>query len=207
MSSSTPPQDEHIRPPFLPTGVFPGKRSSVPHPHAEDVINATAQHVFPERPAPRQGEGADKDVRRDGVISESEDDAEREEEPIIGGTPLEDIKTPMLERGSFINSRSGGESTIPRIEVPTKAPEEEEAGAAVVPTKAGNAARPGLSAMRDTGSVSRSFQHTLSSRKFATFFYGCFDHDHHGDLPGLPLRSAYALIMPPLTCLDIGKLC
>ena len=93
------------------------------------MINATAQHIFPEQPAPSKAEGVQKEVKRDGVDSETEGEEERDEEPLIGGTPLEEMKTPMVEAGSYFGGskqvvKSRKEAGGPLVSVPKEVVEE-----------------------------------------------------------------------------------
>lgn len=110
-----------LQPPFPPSGVSPGSRQPQPiHPDAEAFVNTAAQHVFPEQPAPRISPGDQtKGVTREGRMSPSDRDAtakknqdrgesERAEEPIIAGTPLDEM-TPMKTPGVL----SGGGAGFP----------------------------------------------------------------------------------------------
>jgi hypothetical protein len=105
------------------------------HPHVEQMINATAKHVFPQQPGPNQREtGGSKDVSREGLPhvahrnhpssesqsqrpssrrqskaagSDDEDNNDGEEKdpdqkPLMHGTPLDELKTPMFERSRGI---------------------------------------------------------------------------------------------------------
>lgn len=181
MSSPRPPEQSPPNPPFPPAGVAPHSRSPPPeHPDAEAFVNAAAQHVFPEHPAPRKGEDIEEDVKRDGVDDVNAKEEEREEEPLIGGTPLEEMKTPMRERGSFFGSRptrmrgratDASRGNVPQIQVPKEVPEDEELDDITpVVSKGAKGGRPGFSAMRDMGSVSdfhsrRSLRSPSASRQ------------------------------------------
>jgi len=104
------------------------------HAHMEQVLNATAKHVFPEQPSPNEREtGGSKDVTKEGLphvakrssdpsrqarharrrqekikngedddsdIEEQDDAEERDpdQKPLMHGTPLDELKTPMFER-------------------------------------------------------------------------------------------------------------
>ena len=104
------------------------------HPHMEQVLNATAKHVFPEQPSPDESKtGGSKDVTKEGLphvakrssdpsrqarharrrqdkirngedddsdIEEQDDAEERDpdQKPLMHGTPLDELKTPMFER-------------------------------------------------------------------------------------------------------------
>lgn len=105
-------------PPFPPAGASPDTRSPQPaHPYAEDLLNAAAQHVFPENPAPPRSPGDEKKgVTKEGRISPGDRDGskrakegkQREEEPLLGGTPLDEM-TPLKTPGIL----SGGTAGFP----------------------------------------------------------------------------------------------
>ena len=101
------------------------------HPHVEQMLNATAKHVFPEKPAPNEKEtGGSKDVSKEGLPhvahrghaesgsrshhsssrrqskaadtddedDEDDEDKDPDQKPLMHGTPLDELKTPMFER-------------------------------------------------------------------------------------------------------------
>ncbi len=169
--SSQDSEEPASNPPFPPAGVSPDSRSPQ-HPDAEAFINAAAQHIVPEHPAPREGEGADKDVMRDGVDDLTDEEGEREEELLIGDASLEEMKAPILERGSFFGSgrptRGRGKSRdtikkggVPLIKVPTDVPEDEELAevtrVGTVGTGEMGSERPGFGVASNLGSVSLYF--------------------------------------------------
>ncbi|WVR05782.1 hypothetical protein IAU60_002807 [Kwoniella sp. DSM 27419] len=94
-------QDEGVsNSPFPPAGTYPDNRQPEhKHPNTEAFINAATKHVFPEKPAPsaigRDAEGPEEK----GALKEGEETKEEKEEiPIIGGTPLDEMgQTPGLE--------------------------------------------------------------------------------------------------------------
>lgn len=159
----TPEEAVHSLPPFPPAGVSPDDRNQPPpHPNAEALFNATAQHVFPEKPAPREDEGGKKGVIRDGLDGDGdldEEGEEREEEPIMRGTPLEEMETRMLERRSLLaeyKTRGRNESGAQNGGAPlVKVPEDEEVEGLTPARSTGpGAGKPGFGLMRDMGSVS-----------------------------------------------------
>lgn len=119
--SVAPPQ-----PPFRQAAVSPTQstHSNHPHPNIEDTLNATAAHVFPEQPAPNkrsEGGEADKDVSHEGidphlkppVPSPHEEKAEArdpDQTPLMKGTPLDELKTPMFERAGMFGKNAGVEN-------------------------------------------------------------------------------------------------
>ena len=115
---TSPPEAELQPPPFAPHATYPDDRASPPaHPRAEAFVNATAQHVFPERPGPKQGDGDERDkdvgVTQEGRTKGDKDEDEQEDEeqqPILIGTPLDEMKTPVFERGmSSLDMATGQE--------------------------------------------------------------------------------------------------
>lgn len=113
------------------------------HPHMEQMLNATAKHVFPEQPSPGPQEtGGTKDVSKEGLprvanresqedgkgagqssrrlsrADESDDDDKEDKDPdqkpLMHGTPLDELKTPMFERsGGFLDRKhSSGPAII-----------------------------------------------------------------------------------------------
>ena len=151
--------------PYPPAAVNSGTQNPAPlHPNAEALANAASQHVFPEVPAPKEGTEAVKDVIRDGVDDGSEAENEHEEEPIIGGTPLEDMTTPMVEHGGFFDSRTFRDKekmesrttsrTKPAFEVPADVPEDMVAEVPSHSEPKNKTGGPALKPRRDMGSVS-----------------------------------------------------
>lgn len=110
--------DSTALPPFPPSGASPDTRSPPPaHPDAEAFLNAAAQHVFPEQPAPQRSEDDEKKgVTHEGRISPSDRDGskraqegkKREEKPLLVGTPLDEM-TPLKTPGAL----SGGQAGFP----------------------------------------------------------------------------------------------
>lgn len=87
-------------PPFAEPATAQETRSPPPkHPNAEHFINATAKHIVPDVPAPSASQ------HEDGAeITKPEEDEdqreEREEEPLLKGTPLDELLTPGLGQGA-----------------------------------------------------------------------------------------------------------
>ena len=93
-----------FQPPFPPSGSEDSTQAGT-----EALFNAAAVHTLPEHPAPSaKDEGTHRDVaEKDGgeahgravkAISEEEGEDEAEES-IVAGTPLDELKTPVLEKG------------------------------------------------------------------------------------------------------------
>jgi hypothetical protein len=125
-ATASPGDEARFQPPFPPSVVetppnatSPGTTDSTagqpPHPRIEEALNATAAHVLPEYPIPRgEDHGGVKDVSKEGIGRDNEvhphtpqpGEGKREEEkdpqqrPIIVGTPLDELRTPMFERGA-----------------------------------------------------------------------------------------------------------
>ena len=113
---STVSADSTALPPFPPAGASPDTRSPAhPHQNAEDLLNAAAQHVFPEHPAPQRSPADErKGVTKEGRISPGDRDGSkrakegkaREEEPLLGGTPLDEM-TPLKTPGILLGGQPG----------------------------------------------------------------------------------------------------
>lgn len=156
------------QPPFpKPAVEQPMQSPGSKHPNAEALLNAAAKHVFPESqrttipPIRQENEHEDAEVTREGQDGKQEEDKrqrkDREEEPIIGGTPLDEMtpmETPMGNTGSggagfpFSKPPKGSlaETAIPEGEAitgPTAGDEEYSV----------KAVRPGFGAGKEIGSV------------------------------------------------------
>jgi sterol 3beta-glucosyltransferase len=114
------PQDASLlHPPFPKPAVSPGLNAPQPgHSGAEAFINAAAKHIIPDHPAPRkEDEGDEAEHGAQGhpqSRGSSPARSEREEEPIIGGTPLDELKTPGFERAGFnMTSSSSSAGGVP----------------------------------------------------------------------------------------------
>ena len=83
-----------FQPPFAPTGTSPQADTA-----AEGLINAAAKHAFPAHPAPPRDDDAQEAKEASAPGIKDEPVGEEEEQPIATGTPLDEIKTPVLERG------------------------------------------------------------------------------------------------------------
>lgn len=136
-SSASPEMNK--QPPFPEPGTD-GARDPMPkHPHAERLINATARHIVPDRPAPNaDDEEEEAQVGKPG----STERERREEEPLLRGTPLDELTTP----GIGLPSSAPKSETIK--EEPTRSKDRD--------ARQGATKRPGLSAMRGVGSDSVS---------------------------------------------------
>ena len=137
-SSASPEMNK--QPPFPEPGTG-GARDPMPkHPHAERLINATARHIIPDRPAPNaHDEEEEAQVGKPG----STEREPREEEPLLRGTPLDELTTP----GIGLPASSSKPET--NKEDPTRSTDRD--------ARQGTTKRPGLSAMRGVGSDSVSF--------------------------------------------------
>lgn len=158
------------QPPFPQPAVDPESRSPPPkHRFAEAVLNAAAKHVFPESEKhdipPTKVNTLREGVSREGRVESSEHpDEKKEEEPIIAGTPLDEMtpmETPMIGGGSstggfpFGNrprtatgAKSLMDTTIPEGEAVISGPTAGEEEYSV------KAVRPGFGAGKEIGSVS-----------------------------------------------------
>ena len=126
------------QPPFPEPGTG-GQRDPAPkHPHAERLINAAARHLAPEKPAPPVDEDEEKAQINKPDSSERE---KREEEPLLRGTPLDELTTPGI-----------GLPASPKVETI----KEESSRSDYSDARQGASKRPGLSAMRGVGSDSVS---------------------------------------------------
>jgi hypothetical protein len=132
------------QPPFPEPGTGGARDPAPKHPHAERIINATARHIIPDHPAPSAEDDEDKaHITKPG----SEEREAREEEPLLRGTPLDELNTPGI----------GLPSSSPKVE----AIKEEPSRSTDRDAREGAMKRPGLSAMRGVGSDSVSLPHVL----------------------------------------------
>lgn len=97
------------QPPFPQAGTVQGESERTPpakHPNTENLINATAKHIIPDVPAPSAEDDEDKaQISKPG---KDEDQREaREEEPLLKGTPLDELITPGFARAppSFTSAK------------------------------------------------------------------------------------------------------
>ena len=137
------------QPPFPEPGTD-GHRDPAPkHPHAERLINAAARHLAPERPAP-SGEEDEENAQINKP--ESSQREQREEEPLLRGTPLDELTTPGI-----------GLPASPKVETIN----EESSKSEYSDARQGASKRPGLNAMRGVGSDS------VSALSLYTVHLGC----------------------------------
>jgi hypothetical protein len=133
------------QPPFPEPGTGGAREPAPKHPHAERIINATARHIIPDNPAPSAEDDEDKaHITKPG----SEEREAREEEPLLKGTPLDELNTPGI----------GLPSSAPNVE----AIKEEPSRSTDKDAREGAIKRPGLSAMRGVGSDSVSLPQVLN---------------------------------------------
>lgn len=157
------------QPPFPQPVVDPAARKPpAKHPNAEALLNAAAKHVFPEseqtKVPPTKAENHPKSgVTREGRVEKGDEDSskrDREEEPIVAGTPLDEM-TPM-ETPMQSGSGSGGfPFTRPRKATSelmgTTIPEGEAVNSGLTAGEeefSVKAVRPGFGAGKEIGSVS-----------------------------------------------------
>lgn len=146
-TSDPAPHASQLHPPFPKPGTNTDAQDQPPHPNAEAFINAAAKHIVPDHPAPTKEEGQNAERQQpQGRDSGKEDAPEpREEEPIIGGTPLDELKTPMFEKSGFGMSSLSSSLPVPKrretSETLRPLPEEEvdpfTTGANAMPSGAG----------------------------------------------------------------------
>jgi len=126
------------QPPFPEPGTG-GQRDPAPkHPYAERLINTAARHLAPEKPAP-SGDEDEEDAQINKPDSEQRE--KREEEPLLRGTPLDELTTPGI-----------GLPASPKVETINEEPSRNDYSDA----RQGASKRPGLNAMRGVGSDSVS---------------------------------------------------
>jgi len=169
LSSASPELNK--QPPFPEPGTDGQRDPPVKHPHAEQLINAAARHLAPEKPAPPAEEDEEKAQLNKPDSPQKE---KREEEPLLRGTPLDELLTPGL-----------GLPASPKVDT---IKEEERAEKGHTDARQGASKRPGLSAMRGVGSDS------VSILPFCRFLHSPYD-------PSIPARtlliSRYAWVHPP----------
>ena len=148
--SSTSSKASQQQPPFPISGTAPDKRNPPPHhPNAEHLINIAAKHVVPDVPAPSADDEEDK--AQIGMPGKDEKE-KREQEPLLRGTPLDELLTPGLGL-SQDPRRDDQDSKDGRSE--TSAPEQRaRASTYTAPTR--QVGRPGFGAVRGVGSDSVS---------------------------------------------------
>ena len=155
--SSTSSKASQQQPPFPISGTAPDTRNPPPrHPNAEHLLNAAAKHVVPDFPAPSADEEEDKAQISKPGVDQRED---REQEPLLGGTPLDELLTPGLglgqdsRMGQLDSKDSGSKSSVPdqRPRASTYAAPSRQPG------------RPGFGAVRGVGSDSVSVPFDLHS--------------------------------------------
>jgi hypothetical protein len=136
LSSASPELNK--QPPFPEPGTGSHRDPPQKHPHAERLINAAARHLAPEKPAPSKEDDDDEDaqVSKPGAYEREA----REEEPLLTGTPLDELTTPGI-----------GLPASPKVDTI-----KEETSSTPKDSRLGATKRPGLSAMRGIGSDSVS---------------------------------------------------
>lgn len=152
------------QPPFPISGTAPDKRDPPPaHPNAEHLINTAARHIVPDVPAPVASEEEDKAaINKPGKDEDQRE--EREQEPLLRGTPLDELLTPGIgiapEPQMTQLDRKDSSDTL-------DAPERQETKVVHSkdrPQTRQQPGRPGFGAMRGVGSDS------VSHRCAQTFF-------------------------------------
>lgn len=81
--------------PFPARGTEPDPAPHI-HPNTEALLNAAAKHVFPDHPAPPKD---NKDVTREAQRAKRENERQ-DQRPLMHGTPLDEMQTPMFERSA-----------------------------------------------------------------------------------------------------------
>lgn len=137
--TSSASQDVNQQPPFPEPGTGGSREPPIKHPHAERLINAAARHLAPEKPAPSGDEDEEKPQINHPDSSQRE---KREEEPLLRGTPLDELLTPGI-----------GLPASPKVDTIKEEPRAERGHK---DAREGASKRPGLSAMRGVGSDSVS---------------------------------------------------
>jgi hypothetical protein len=92
------------------------------HPHAEAFVNTAAAHVFPAKPtpesgAPRRGEEPGGKQLRSSDKKEISDHKQREEEPLVMGTPLDEMGPGQLGDSAEGNKTVAELPTVPEGQV------------------------------------------------------------------------------------------
>lgn len=128
------------QPPFPEPGTGGHRDPPIKHPHAERLINAAARHLAPEKPAPTTDDDDDEDAQVSKPQPEQRE--KREEEPLLRGTPLDELTTPGI-----------GLPASPKVNTIKEEPKTEGRHR---DAREGASKRPGLSAMRGVGSDSVS---------------------------------------------------
>jgi hypothetical protein len=128
------------QPPFPEPGTSQEREPPVKHPHAEHLINSTIKHVMPDHPAPSADDDEDKADINKPTKREKE---HKEEEPLLRGTPLEELMTPGIglaapPKTDTIEEEAGSSDDAKRQEATQKP------------------GRPGFGAVRGVGSESVS---------------------------------------------------
>jgi hypothetical protein len=108
--------EEPTKPIFPREAVSPTHEAEPPHPNVEALLNTTAKHVFPAKPTPSDSDAENKkDVSKEGTANQGErahagrqkEDLEEGQNPLLVGTPLDELATPMLDKaGSKVDDES-----------------------------------------------------------------------------------------------------
>lgn len=154
--SSTSSKASQQQPPFPVSGTAPDTRNPPPpHPNAEHLINAAAKHVIPDFPAPSADYEVDEaQISKPGVDQREE----RDQEPLLGGTPLDELLTPGLglgqepKRGQVDSKDTRSKGTI----------SDQRPRASTYAAPARQTGRPGFGAVRGVGSDSVSLLSVIS---------------------------------------------
>jgi sterol 3beta-glucosyltransferase len=132
------------QPPFPEPGTTAPQDPPAKHPNAERLLNAAARHVFPEHPAPDPEDDEDNAQlnKPDGEMRQT-----REEEPLLRGTPLDELMTPGIGLPASSLSKAGAQ----------KAGDEQQDK-----TNSKRPGRPGFGAAKGVGSDSVGITHFLT---------------------------------------------
>ena len=130
-------QGAQYLPPFPPHGTGPTHK-----PHRQDLFNAAAVHVAPEKPAPGHKEEGAMEEQQESTRQEAKrhaGHAEPQQEPIAKGTPLDELVTPGFGAMSHTLSQTG--AALPRA---TPASQPVATQPSVTPQKADHSIAPPL---------------------------------------------------------------
>ena len=168
--TSTSSHASQQQPPFPISGTSPDTRSPPPaHPNAEHLLNAAAKHIIPDYPAPSAEDEEDKaQITKPGKDEDQREN--REEEPLLRGTPLDELLTPGLGLGQ---EPQGGQLDN-KTTASKSAASESRPRASTYAAPSRQTGRPGFGAVRGVGSDSVSvlflLLHPLPPSCFSVFF-------------------------------------
>lgn len=87
-------------------------------PQIENILDTAVKHVVPENPAPKAGEEKSQDVEHERGAEEldQKEDEEDEQKPLMAGTPLDELRTPMFEESKQLGFNPAQQGNTGRLD-------------------------------------------------------------------------------------------